>query len=53
MDGEYVKKKFEEFGMWTFHERMVHLCRVAMGEEALDENAEILLNHAFTHGNNR
>ena len=50
VDMVIVKKKLEQFGMWIFHERMVHTCRVTMGEEAMDANAEILLNHAFEHG---
>lgn len=50
VDEVIVKNKLKEFGMWAFHERMVHMCRAAMGEEFMDENAEILLDHAFTHG---
>ncbi len=36
--------------MWKFHERMVKLSRVTMGDEAVDANSVVLLNHAFTHG---
>lgn len=40
----------ESFGMWKFHERMVKLSRATMGEEPMDEDSELLLKHAFTHG---
>ena len=45
-----VKTTLESFGMWKFHERMVKLSRATMGEEPMDEDSEVLLKHAFTHG---
>ena len=47
---DVVRSYLESFGMWRFHERMVKLSRVAMGEEELDEDTELLLKHAFKHG---
>ena len=45
-----VKKYLESFGMEQFHERMVKLSRVTMGDEPIDEDSEVLLVHAFTYG---
>lgn len=45
-----VRLVLERFGMWEFHERMVRLARVVMGEEEMDPNSEILLSHAFSCG---
>ena len=45
-----VKTTLESFGMWKFHERMVKLSRATMGEKPMDEDSEVLLKHAFTHG---
>ena len=50
VDMEPVRTALETFGMWTFHERMVKLSRVTMGDEPMDENSEVLLLHAFKHG---
>lgn len=50
IDADAVKAQLETFGLWTFHERMVKLSRVVMGDEPMDENCEILLEHAFRHG---
>lgn len=47
---EAIKNEFEKFGMRTFHERMVKLSRVTMGDEPIDEESEVLLKHAFTFG---
>ncbi len=49
-DMEQVRQWLEKFGMWKFHERMVKLCRVTMGDEPMDADSEVLLNHAFIHG---
>ena len=49
-DMEAVRRDLENFGLWTFHERMVALSRAAMGDEPIDENSEIMLAHAFKHG---
>ncbi len=50
IDMETVRLQLESFGMWAFHERMIKLCKAAMGDESIDDNDEILLQHAFTHG---
>jgi hypothetical protein len=50
VDMEQVQHWLEKFGMWKFHERMVKLCRVTMGDEPVDVESEVLLIHAFTHG---
>ena len=50
VDMSVVKSLLESFGMWQFHERMVKLSRATMGEEPMDEDSELLLKHAFTHG---
>lgn len=47
---EVVQTELEKFGMWKFHNSMVHLSRVTMGEEDMDDASELLLRHAFTHG---
>ena len=49
-DMEQVQQRLEKFGMWKFHERMMKLCRVTMGDEPMDAVTEVLLIHAFTHG---
>ena len=50
MNIDTVREKLKEFGMGTFHERMVKLSHVVMGDEEMDENSEFLLLHAFNHG---
>lgn len=50
VDMEVVKTELEKFGMWKFHQRMVNLSHATMGDEPIDENSELLLSHAFTHG---
>lgn len=50
IDMETVKANLERFGLWTFHERMVHLSHATMGDEPIDEDSEVLLAHAFRHG---
>ncbi len=45
-----VETALEKFGIWSFHQRMVKLSRATMGEEPMDDNSEILLNHAFMFG---
>lgn len=50
VDMKQVRQWLEKFGMWRFYERMVKLCRVTMGDEPMDADSEVLLNHAFTHG---
>lgn len=50
VDMGFVRAELEKFGMWRFHERMVKLSKAVMGEEKMDEDSEILLIHAFTHG---
>lgn len=48
----FVRAELEKFGIWKFHEKMMSLSRAVMGEEALDEDKEFLLTHAFNHGIN-
>ena len=50
VDREIVRARLEAFGMWKFHERMVKLGRVTMGDEPPDEDMELLLEHAFRYG---
>lgn len=50
VDMKIVKKYLDSFGMWKFHERMAELSGVLMGEIPMDEDSEVLLTHAFTHG---
>lgn len=50
VDMSIVKNRLESFGMWTFHERMVKLSKVTMGEDPMDNDNEFLLTHAFRHG---
>lgn len=50
VDMEQVQQWLEKFDMWKFHERMVKLSRVTMGDEPMDSDTEVLLIHAFTHG---
>lgn len=47
---DLVEKYLKSFGLWTFRERMVKLSRAMMGDESMDENCEVLLEHAFRHG---
>lgn len=50
VDMSIVKNRLESFGMWTFHERMVKLSKVTIGEDPMDNDNEFLLTHAFRHG---
>lgn len=50
VDMDMVRNELQRFGLLTFHERMVKLSRAALGDEPIDDNSEILLSHAFTHG---
>lgn len=50
VDMSIVKNRLESFGMWRFHERMIKLSKVTMGEEPMDDDNEFLLIHAFRHG---
>jgi len=50
VDMDIVESYLKSFGMWRFHERMVKLSNVTMGDEPMDEDSEVLLTHAFTHG---
>jgi len=45
-----VRDYLKQFGMLSFHDRMVKLAKATMGEIEIDRDSEILLNHAFTHG---
>ena len=50
VDLDFVKSKLTEFNMLDFHEKMIRLSRVTMGEEELDADSEFMLKYAFTHG---
>lgn len=50
VDMKQVEYWLESFRMWKFHEQMVKLSRVTMGELPMDEEMEVLLKHAFAHG---
>ena len=50
MDMSVVRDHLDQFGMLLFQENMVILSKATMGEIKIDENSEILLQHAFTHG---
>ena len=50
VDMNQVQQWLDKFGMWTFHERILKLCRVTMGDGQMDEESEVMLIHAFTHG---
>ena len=45
-----VEASLAAMGLTRFHQRMVWLSRVTMGEEPMNEEAELLLHHAFSHG---
>lgn len=45
-----VKQFLKSFGMWNFYEQMIKLSLVTMGERPIDDDSELLLSHAFTHG---
>lgn len=49
-DADIVGRELEATGIAQFCERMRHLARACMGEEQMDEGAELLLRHAFTCG---
>lgn len=50
VDPDAVGAEFEKMGMAAFHEKMKKLARVTMGEEEMDRDCELMLNHAFLHG---
>ncbi len=50
IDAEYVMRELDSMGFADFHARMTRLGRVCMGEEPLDEDAELLLQHAYDCG---
>ena len=50
MDKRLIKNELEKLGILSFHNRMIRLCRVCMGEEQIDKNSEIMLKHAFAFG---
>ncbi len=50
VDMSVVRNTLASFEMWKFHERMVKLSQVTMGDEPIDKDSEVLLKHAFTHG---
>ncbi len=50
MNTKKIKTTLQSFGIWKFHENMVKLCRVTMGDGPMDEDSEVLLIHAFMYG---
>ena len=50
MDLEVVTQELEAFGLKSFYNHMLHLGNVCMGEEELDEDTTLLLEHAFQYG---
>lgn len=50
LDMDFIRTQLELFGMMRFHDRMVHLSKAVMCNENMDENDELLINHAFLHG---
>ncbi len=50
LDREYIDGFFGKIGITDFHEKMVCLSRVCMGEAETDPDSEILLAHAFKYG---
>ena len=50
MDIEFVKQEMDQFGLSIFYDRMQKLAHVCMGECTMDEDMELLLNHAFQYG---
>ena len=50
VDMKTVRSSLESFGMGKFHEKMVKLSQVTMGDEPMDEDSEVLLKHAFMNG---
>ncbi len=47
---EEVKKTLDSLGVLEFHDRIVKTSKVMMGQEEVDENSRVLLQHAFTYG---
>lgn len=47
---KFVRGEFEKMDLNLFHDRMVKLSKVCMGEIESDESSEFLLEHAFSHG---
>lgn len=45
-----IKTQLQQMGLWTFSEKMIRLSRIVFGEEEMNHDAEILLEHAFLHG---
>ena len=50
VDMEKVKTALDSFGMWPFHEKIVQLSWVLMGEKETNEEMEFLIEHAIKHG---
>ncbi len=49
-NNDLITIEFSRMGLIQFHNRMVRLSHVLMGELDLDDNSEILLAHAFKYG---
>lgn len=50
VDNSFVEEKLNEFGIYTFSQRIINLCKALMGKIDFDENSRILLNHALNVG---
>ena len=47
---DVVRLELEKMGLIRFRDKMTRLSRVMMGEEEMDEDSRIMLQHAFRHG---
>lgn len=45
-----AKEKLDDFGMLSFHDRMIKTAKALMGEVEIDDDTELLLTHAFKYG---
>ncbi|MCR5803800.1 MAG: nucleotidyltransferase family protein [Clostridia bacterium] len=50
VDMKIVESELDKMDMCLFHDKIVKLCKATMGEIPLDEDSEIMLQHAFKYG---
>ena len=50
LDLELVGQEMEKIGLSDFYERMVRLSESCMGERSMDQDVEVMLDHAFKMG---
>ena len=50
LDSELVGQEMEKIDLSDFYERMVRLSESCMGERSMDQDVEVMLNHAFKMG---